>query len=359
MDTVAAELAFDDDRLARWAASYQAGDRDALMADLEADLVSPSPHPLAAWAWTTVAAFDGGDPRARAASGPDALRAALGELPSLETAYGVEDDSVSLLRTHPDTPEHAPLGTYAILCWASSDVDDDVHEMRLAGTAAREWPHAFLPLWELVTFDTEPGRAEALKAATALGAEDRTFVEQASIRGALPADRLAAVDAWLEAHPLDPWAHRFRAAQLGSLERYEDAADEYATAFRAAPMFTGTDSLGEMLVRTGRVDEARTLATTEARIHDADPVDREVDAIVRLAAYERAAGERGAARTEVVSGLARFPDDWRLLVALARIETASGRKAPAADDWARVAALHPLSVSERSDWVSAMTSAGR
>src|SRR2546430_11661880 len=88
-----------DPRLRAWAADYLAERREAVVASVEKDLLSPAPHPFAAHVWCVVQRGLG----RLAAPVPDAsLRTALGALPRLLALAGAGEHR-TMLDEHPPT----------------------------------------------------------------------------------------------------------------------------------------------------------------------------------------------------------------------------------------------------------------
>src|SRR5262249_52548588 len=78
---------YDDPRVVAWSADYLAGRREAVIAAVEQDLLSPAPHPFAPHVWVTTQAALGRLEQATAGIQDPKLRSALGVLPTVVQHY--------------------------------------------------------------------------------------------------------------------------------------------------------------------------------------------------------------------------------------------------------------------------------
>ncbi|MEW5729199.1 MAG: hypothetical protein AB1918_15325 [Pseudomonadota bacterium] len=138
-------------------------------------------------------------------------------------------------------------------------------------------------------------------------------------------DSLAAAREWLAAHPDDAETLRFLGRRLAAAERHAEAAGAFARAAALAPLDPDPVAHLAVLVRLGRMDEARALAEESEARQPARRAAPRGGALRLVARAMVAAGELGRARTLLDAALAQTPDDAALLVERARVESAAGR----------------------------------
>ncbi|MBI5162634.1 MAG: tetratricopeptide repeat protein [Magnetospirillum sp.] len=358
-----------DERLAVWSWSFAGGDRVGLLGAVESDLVSATPHPLAADIWVRVQASLGRDPLALAAQAPPSLKAALGPAPLVHALW--EAGQYDRLVAEVPPPAAAAAGNpwlFRTLAAAADALDrfDVALEYRLGAVAAAA--DSFDGLWLLqYHFAAVPAKAHRDRIAAIADADGPLARGQAGRLLALvlgagsldDADRLALARSWLDVHPRDARAWRFAGLQLVELERWEEAATAFAQADALYPFAADGVDHARALIRLGRMDEARRVVEQAAgRIAPPDETGR-LKALLLMARALNDAGELGRARLVLEAALAQSPQHPELLFELGRLELAAGRPVNAIGPLQRAVAMAPGHREARQRLVEAWTQAGR
>jgi tetratricopeptide (TPR) repeat protein len=346
---------YDDPRVQAWSQDLLAGKYDQVLRAVEQDLRSATPHPFAPHVWTVVQFRTDRLATLWAALDDPTLRQALGALPEIFLLFERVKNHERLLQQYP--PSHASKinDVWALVLLATAAMDmtryDDALSYVLA--AARLQPHRFQVAWMASGVLREDERVRRdIAALVQTGGEFATtpfghfLVQILRYRSAEPTvnaqNELDAVNAWLTRYPGDAKALQFKAWRLMELERWEAAAEAFATSITAYPFHSAKwHSYVVPLIRLGRYTEARETMARLAALHAKGLAAAFPWTEKYLAKALIEAGERGKARTVLEDALARWPDDAALLAELAALEIKSNRAAQALPLLRKAVAIQP------------------
>ncbi|WP_137935075.1 CHAT domain-containing protein [Mesorhizobium comanense] len=326
--------AYDDARLLRWNSAFVAHDRhlDALITDVEADLRSARMHPYAPYVWARAMYADhrlADDWRKHVA--PD-LVAVLGGFPDQFLAEEASDEARQS-RLANDFPTEGKVIWHARVL-ATWDTDDKVKSARLNLAALADPNEEFHALWDLLedADDLRSTRQDAEKLLASRPNPDDLFgrVGRAFLVGdsALRTGRkLELADMWLAEHPHDAMALRFKAIQLDSLSRPEEALEAMRASLASFPYYPyRAQQLSNYAVKVLPEADVRSEVAALVRRTSVLEGGALADRVEQLMANAyRVAGDLGAARRILETALGRSPDAVGLNRAMASLEMDSGR----------------------------------
>jgi hypothetical protein len=222
---------FDDPRIVSWSADYIAGKRDAVLREVEEDLLSPSPHPFSPQIWTSIH-FNRNDLVHLLASSSPQLVNALGTFPDVFEKYDHRDyrDVVDAFLGGKLKPTD-PWSLYFI-GRAAVALQHERGYAAVSEAMAEQYPELFntaiwLGILDLNTFAERDlieamfTRHPTLKEPDAGKAgwdllNQRTYHAQG---------RLRVAELFIKSHPRDMVALRIKAACLLELFQYPEAAE--------------------------------------------------------------------------------------------------------------------------------------
>lgn len=324
-----------DGRLAGWRDHFAERRFDRLIAETESDILSGTMHPRAPEIWARAKYASGALSFDWRTTAPAGLAERLGAFPDLVLTYATDDEATGEALARAVVPGTEPVpDTYGFALWQVGDAQREA-DLNLARIAAGD--RGFLPLWELLD-QVDVLRATREKAARLIEAETddalwrdtaRTMLEGSA---ALTSGRLlSVVDRWLESHPEDDDALRFKSWNLQRTFDWPAALAARRAANSVNPFRVIVATTAGIAVRVE--PEAAVRAEIRAGLAATTPLRGdalEIEAESILADAYRRADDRGTARRLAEAALARWPAQAPLHRVMARIEIDSKRLAEAA-----------------------------
>ncbi len=370
---------YDDGRISLWSKEYSRGNLDAVIRSVEKDLKGPIPHPFAAHVWTITQLSKGGlekrvIPSSEVSGKDKKLSTALGVLPDVYLLY-FKGEYKALLEKYPARAA-AITDVWALNYLASAAIAEyrfeDAFAYVSAGLKSRAdgggQPPFFQLSWlarDIALFD-ERIREKALSLSGPGGGlfgtpEGRFLFNSLANRPVDARDELEYADEWLNDFPRDSRALLFKGLALLALGRPGEAITSIAAsndAYAFVPHDWRLSAAPHLsaLVRAGRIDEARKIASEYARAWHGGGAGIEgtrvfIDALI-------SEGELGIAASELDAALKKSPDDAGLDYKYARAESSNGRTEQAVS-WAKKAVyLDPYNLSYRLLLMEALLKSG-
>lgn len=360
---------YDDPRLVQWSRDFIRGNRAAVIAAVEQDLRSPSPHPFAPEIWTLVKERQGVLRHDWQALADPVLRQALGVFPDIYISrylvYSPQGEAEILNRlparvapTIRDPNALSALYGAAVnrrrfddaAAYVSAALGLDVEAFFIAEDAGG-LVSDYRPLVPPTFLATVQNSSSPL-------ARNAVYALRAGELGDL--QTLALIDEWLAKHPSDASAFRRRGHILTAMGRIEEALPSFARAYELYPFYTSAaDDYAGALLRTNRAPEARTLLERAGIEHAPDSAAAARYTQVHLVQVLNVIGERGEARRVLAEALRRWPGDPDLLHVLVSIELASERPAFAAGYAGEAVRARPDNYWDHLSWLEALHRAGK
>ncbi len=315
-----------------WTAAFRAGELDAVITAVDRELKNVKPHPLAALSWHTAHRIKG-DLTAALSGLPTTAKARLKLLSDL--IYFDEEDmalqasaiSTDQLKVHADV--------YSQYLWSNLNQHiDPLKSYELLFNALGKYGEHFRLVWSFdylsinhtevfdrLQSDLSSGRFDNYPAVKAFLNEASSTPYQKSL------DDLQTVDAYLQQHPKDAIALRFKAHQLRDLKQYQNAAETYLTAWELDPYYAfglNLTDAANAFARDGNVGEAKMLIDKYAKLYY--PKSAELESALRLSEILLAVGRNNEARALLESSK-QFEASPAYQLALGHLEKASSRPA--------------------------------
>jgi tetratricopeptide (TPR) repeat protein len=358
---------YNEPRLAAWSRLFLDGKRAETLAAVEADLRSPSPHPFAAYIWTTLQEAQGRLKEAWNEAEP-ALHDRVGPIAQARLA-SVEDGDLAVIAKPPPTRAAEVHDVWALdeYSTAAGNLTRYDDELAYNAAAARAMPSFFLIAHDLFLMagNSESVRrrvAELVKpgsdlATTPLG---RYLARLLPIRPVDSLEQLAAIDAFLKECPNDYRALRLRAEILSNHARHEEALDSYSKALAAFPFVENNwEDFARELARVGKKEELNKLVQQRAALFSKDDAAaRPRMARLLVSAYFNA-GEKGRARDTLDAALKQWPQDPELQDWYAALELEGNRAAAALPYARRAAELAPTNQEYTARLIEALRKSGK
>lgn len=351
---------YDDPRIQAWSRQYLEGKAEAVLSDVEQDLLSPNPHPFSSQVWVNIHWREDRLEQAWSNATP-ALRKALGPLAEIEI-LSRQRRYAELFSRWPSEKAGEIRDVWSLFrleeaAGTAGRYDDQVAYLM---AAAQRFPGYFQTAWRLTYLnDYQRDQVRRLLQENA-ALRDTPFGQYMSAylntRPWGHLDQLAAVEQWLAQNPNDGRALTAKAAVLKELDHRAEATRLEFQGFEAFPFYSNWPSLITSYVREDRFDEAKIQIERIFRAFYKNP---EVRIPQGLAEVLRDAGEKGKAREVLEPALAHWPNDPALLHELARLELDSKRPAEAVDPARRAAASVPDNLEYQLTWLQALTDAGK
>jgi hypothetical protein len=317
---VLAPSPWDDARLHAWATPYLAGRHDEVLAAVERDLKSSSPHPFAPHVWTVTQSNRGTlDEAIKGLDQDPALKTALGAMPDIFVKYQAGKNR-ELVAAYPASRAAALRDYWSLVYarYASTDPYDDLEydeallrllpDLRAASNYDRD----------VRGLDGDPGvlvRARNFVGASPLTGTPpgRYILALSPFYGGNYSEQRAAISEFLRTAPHDGGALAFAAeATEDDLWSHADAAKLYHAAALAYPWFPYFDEEAICLVKAGRRSDADQLFKEfDRRVAPRkSPLDQSINHDIISALL--GAGERGEAKKQIDQGLKDRPKDAEL-----------------------------------------------
>ncbi len=327
---------YDDPRIVRWSQMYVDGKPDDLAREIEQDLSSTTPHPFSPQIWVTIKDNQGKLKQAWDQARNSKVGQRLGPFPEIKLMVA-EGRLRELLHRYPADRAEEIDDPWALLelMNAAAGLDLGSEEFLYLRSAAQRFPNWFpaaLQVYAGKALDYEDLRTE-LRSLISPGQPhslaDTPFGKYCfALLTFRPVDHIAelhAVDQWLQSYPLDSHASARKSKLLQNNFRYEEALAAANEEFQHYPFFYNHNTIPVLLIRLGRMEEARRTIAVQQRIHRSQNKDRDVLTERQLIAVLIEAGERGRARAELDQALKKFGDDAKLLRTYAQLEFDSER----------------------------------
>jgi tetratricopeptide (TPR) repeat protein len=315
---------YDDPRLVTWSKAYLEGRRGEVLADVERDLRSESPHPFSPRIWSLVHTAQDNLKASWEAVADPALRAALASDPEIFQMF-TDGEFKRMLQVYPPSRASEIRSIWGLdsLAWAAINQSREVDALEYMRAAARIRSDHFQIAWvvavDIIPSESARPRVAALVkpggewAGTLLGrflANELEFLPTDA--GEDEQDRVA-MEAWLREQPADAAAMRRMAVILKVLGRSDEAIalalktnDVYPFRFR---FYDPTVNL----IAARKVDEARRVLTRMVAVSSSDEAAAAALVEFWMASGLKDAGERDAAIQVADNALAKWPDDAKLV----------------------------------------------
>ena len=323
---------YDDPRVVAWSRDYLAGEEDAVLNSVEMDLCSDSPHPFAAQVWTEIHSRRERLEQVWNQLQDSQLRARLGVLPEIELLRD-QHRHRELLKRYPAEEAGEITDVWALIELAISarELSRRMDEFAYLLAAAKRYPMHFQVAWmyeDVLKSDALRDRAASAiqpggaLAGTTVGAYLASFL---AIRPWHDLDRLAEIDRWLSAYPLDARAIKARGIVL-ERQRYDrEAADVHRQSLESYPFYSTSYSTAKALLFLDKEAKARALVRREASWRGPTTEVDEAWVEKRLSRALRESGNKGRARKVLDAARQRWPEDAGLLGERAALEIDDNR----------------------------------
>lgn len=307
---------YDDPRVQAWTAAYHKRDYKTVIARAEQDLRSNSPHPSAAYIWSSAHYAQGTLADAIAGLTNHPQQEALGHMPEvfLLAEKGRHQKILDLIPADADGSINDPW-VLRKLCYAATQRSNIARMKALTLRLIRTWPDNFNGVWcpmAMANTYSVQKWVQGLAGQNIVPADSPAGAYLAQIAGSPNIGQLArraAVDAFLQRAPNDARAIRYRGHKLSDLYRYDAALAQYDKAHQLFPMWIGNwSSRAKMLLRLERFDKAEQVVKTSVPVQRLPESERETAGAAAWAGALIDAGERGRARAVLIAALAKTPD---------------------------------------------------
>ncbi|MEQ8303130.1 MAG: CHAT domain-containing protein [Cyclobacteriaceae bacterium] len=316
----------------QWTESFRAGELDKVIAATERDLDSAKPNALSSLSWLTAHQIK------------DDVATAIGSLDGnsktrlllLKDIIHYDEENMALESAAIATDQlrqHADI--YGQYLWSNMNRNIDPSlSYELLFNALEKYGEHFRLVWSFdylsinhtevfdrLQSDLSSGRFDNYPAVKAFLNEASSTPYQKSL------DDLQTVDAYLQQHPKDANALRFKAHQLRDLKQYQNAAEIYLTAWELDPYYAfglNLTDAANAFARDGNVGEAKVLIDKYAKLYY--PKSAELESALRLSEILLAVGRNNEARALLESSK-QFEASPAYQLALGHLEKASSRPA--------------------------------
>lgn len=299
-----------DARLIRWSGEMNAGQFDRVLNEVEADLVSPSPHPFDIDIWCRLHLRQHDLDKAADSIENPALKQALGIAPRIFSLYDAsKTGELHRLRQQLSANDIRGSFTYRLLIYNALDTTDFGKGFDLALRALKTQEPNFLTVWLTInlaegdlrvwrsledTLKTDSGFAGTPQGKALAGMLDAEKNENANTSCR---DRVAngdrqfvkVADDWLAVYPNDAAALEFRANHEGDLNTdshaLESDIDAALASYPLIHLWAGFEEVlrSDLLDPNGRQDDAgRTLALRWSVFEYSIPMEQQAEALTRL-----------------------------------------------------------------------------
>ncbi len=356
---------YSDTKFQEWSNTFLEGKHQEVIASLNENLLSSSPHPMASYAWViTHQAM--GDLDEAIQNAPSALK------PDLEFMHKLveldeNDQPLQLVASYSLDQIKKSKGTYSAYLWGRTikDIDQELYYQscliglenngdlfRYAWSIANEFASNN---WTLnkATADLEAGVFDKYPATKSFLTRLLRFLPITSY------DQLSAVREFRKIAPNDPLSLRYTASQFSTVELYDSALIYYEKSLVGDPFYYPGGSIKDMgycLAKLNQEDEIKELGTKYRLAYAPSKPDSEVDylldAIIR-------SGNYGLAIERVKEALTTIPESAQIQYRAGVLEWNMGRKAQALIYYRKAVELDPKNVTYRRSLTNTYLSENR
>jgi len=337
---------YDDPRILKWSDAYLGGDHgtlEAMLLDVEADLKSDSPHPLAAQVWFQMtenihSAEDGAEVWHKFTDVQ--LKPFLEPYGSIHVSLAGKVPGDTFKQYPPDDSRLAKYpDIYFELGYAAEAIAEPELALRYYLQGLKHYPNYFQLAWQIGTqsqfrslaclalikkfYDANPQWHEG-----PLG-KLLAYVLNEPLEGWWANDVYLEpiVREWVRMYPKDGRAWTKLGYHAKSAQKHQDAVDNFIKGYRSSPFYANSSVIAEALIRNGQVNEAWEYSRMLARVRALDGrKETQHTAELVMAWAFRKSGDRGSAR-ELLESI--YQDSGRrsrwLLSELAELEKADKR----------------------------------
>ncbi len=316
---------YDDIRLAHYSDLFRKSEFDKLLRSVNSDLKENTPHPLSSWIWVRMHWIIG-DTNSALSEASSKVREKVTDLAQIYM-MDMQGNDQMLVKSYPleKAKKITDFFSLYILANAYDDYGSSDAAYELGKYFLKQFPDEYLPVQSILNLVDEQKVRFKMEYELNKGEFDKTQLAKKVLLRALKFlpvnfyDYRDAIELFLQYHPNDAGALRFRGHKYYDAEKYGDAINDYKSSFRIDPFYDfyqfgnpgnkSLISLTNALMRLQRYKEAEDVLRQNAKLLRKDTLLNFYNSNIHISAIT---GNKWRVMELIRKAESNFPEAWQI-----------------------------------------------